>query len=173
MWTLRKQRLTQKTISTTFDLNLIHMKNLLLALLAVMFALPATGQKEPSKKELTKKLNGSTWKVIKTWDGHQEDDKPFEWAESTITDSRLAEYFGAVQISFKSDGKFSAVGVTRNSFSGKWSAKRGLSFTYRDSEDYDHHVEFDKIQLTTTGFIASGDICHDGCYAKAEFEKVK
>jgi hypothetical protein len=149
------------------------MKNLMLALLVLILALPATGQKKPSKKELIKKLNGSTWKVIKTWDGNQEDDKPFDWTESAIPDSRLAEYFGAVQISFKSDGTFSAVGSIGNSFSGKWSAKGGLSFTYRDSDDYDHFIQFDDIQLTPNGFIASGDICRDGCYSKAEFEQVR
>jgi hypothetical protein len=152
------------------------MRKLLLVLIAsVLITFPGIGQSKLSKKEIANRLTANSWKVTKTWDGNYDDEsgKQLNWVEIPVAESRQAEYFRASTISFKSDGTFSATRFNGENFSGKWSTKRGLKFTYKDEYELDMENEFETIQFTTTGFFASGDICHDGCYAKVEFEKVK
>jgi hypothetical protein len=152
------------------------MRKLLLAVIAsALITLPGFGQSKLSKKEISKRLTANPWKVAKTWDGNYDDEgsKQLNWVEIPVAESRQAEYFRASTITFKSDGTFSATRFTGENFSGKWSPKRGLKFTYKDEYELDMENEFETIQFTATGFIASGDICHDGCYAKVEFEKAK
>src|SRR5687767_9817325 len=110
------------------------MRKLLLVLIAsVLIALPGIGQSKLSKKEIAKRLTANSWKVTKTWDGnYDESGKELNWVEIPVAESRQAEYFRASTIIFKSDGSFSATRFTGENFSGKWSTKRGLKFTYKD-----------------------------------------
>jgi hypothetical protein len=149
----------------------------LLALLIVctVVSLPGMSQSKLSKKEIAKRLTANAWKMAKTWDGNYDDEvgKQLNWVEQPGAESRHGQYFGASTITFKPDGTFSATRFNGESFAGNWNVKRGLKFTYKDADGFDWGNEFDSIQFTATGFIASGDICHDGCYSKTEFEKLK
>jgi hypothetical protein len=149
-------------------------KLLVLSIACLLVSLPGMGQSKLSKKEIAKRLTGNSWTVSKTWDGnYDESGKQLNWVEQPRSESRHGEYFGAAQITFKPDGTFSATRFNGESFTGNWSVKRGLKFTYKDQSGFDWGNEFDSIQFTANGFLASGDICHDGCYSKTEFEKAK
>lgn len=135
--------------------------------------------KKPTKKEIIAHLTGSTWKVVHNWDGRYpeestQDVPTLNWEEMPLNDSRYSEYFGPAQITFKVDGTFVASLIKGGTRTGKWTIgkKGGITFTYKDEYDFETSTPFEAILIRPNGFVASGDICRDGCYAKVEFEKV-